>query len=88
MTDYDKTMGERYKFRDGEQETIAEANEILKEIYERIERLEKLSRDSGLYFFNSYIGTSNEENLITNGSTELRIDVSINDGWLSSYVDC
>lgn len=88
MTDYDKTMGERYKFSDGEEKVIAEANEILKEIYERIDRLEKLSRDSGLYFFNCYICANHEDNLITNGSTGLRIDVSIDDGWLSSYMDC
>jgi hypothetical protein len=88
MTDYDKTMGERYKFSDGEEEVIAEANEILKEIYERMGRLEQLSRDSGLYFINCNICANHEDNLITNGSTGLRIDVSIDDGWLSSYMDC
>ena len=88
MTDYDKTMGERYKFSDGEEEVITEANEILKEIYERMDRLEALSRDSGLYFFSRYVCANHEDDLITNASTELRIDVSIEDGWLRSYMDC
>jgi hypothetical protein len=85
MYDYDKTRGERYKFSDGEQERVAEFNEMLKDLYAKMDEMNKFARDNrmhGVYFW------YDSEKFLHNEEVEFRITVEMDDGWLQSYQDC
>lgn len=85
MYDYDKTLGELYKFSDGEQERVAEFNAMLSDLYSKMDEMNKFARENGLHGVYLYYDA---ENLLHNENIDLNISVSIDDGWLQSYQDC
>lgn len=85
------TQGERYLYSDGEQEVIAKANELLKEAFDKIAEAEQVLKDAGEgWTIDFYCDKDDDGNykLPTNFQTEIRIDVRVDDAWMSSYQDC
>lgn len=85
------TQGERYRYSDGEQEVIAKANELLKEAFDKIAEAEQVLKDAGGGWAISFYCDKDDDGnykLPTNFQTEIRIDVRVDDAWMSSYQDC
>jgi hypothetical protein len=85
------TRGERYKFDDGEQELVDKVNVLLREAYAKLKEAEHLAESAPWgWFVTVYWDLDNDGNpeLPSNYATEIRINVDVDNGWMSSTQDC